>query len=448
MNARTMLLTAMAMMVAGCSVNRTSLPLVACHIDATPVLVRVPGLEEGEFSSPLAPDALSPYEQQLAQDLAASYELRNFSEPQVGGAAPELTQLILSGGGQWGSFGTGFMRGWVRRTGDRLPKFDSVTGVSTGALQSTFAFLGTGTPPAAGRQFPASEDFKPNWEHDPERVYDVDDLKAGYWIQNQDTLYRYRGASGIIRRATAGDLSPLERRMKRLISFETLQAVQREGRNHRSLRVAVVDWDSGRAMAVDMVKLANQLNPDRSNFEAIQQCYVGVLLAASSETLAMPPVRMGPDKDHDTLYYDAGIRFGVFASQGLNAAREALKTHPGVRSTLYVIANNELRVAPSTDKERQKWTALDLAGRGRQILVNQVYLMSIERIFAAAAQPSANATVRFAYVRPDNVATCLARPEVQAERETSGKDQHFYPLFMHCLMDVGFERGLHANWDH
>jgi hypothetical protein len=447
MNVRTILLSAMAMMAAGCTINRTSLPLMACHLDATPVLVRVPGLEEGEFSSPLAPDALSPYEQQLAQDLAAAYELRNFSEPAGGGEPPALTQLILSGGGQWGSFGSGFMRGWVRRTGDRLPRFDSVTGVSTGALQSTLAFLGTGTPPTAGRQFPAGEDFKPGWEHDPERVYDVDDLKAGYWIQNQDTLYHYSGVSGVIRHGTAGDLSPLERRMKRLISFETLLAVQREGQKHRSLRVALVDWDSGRAMSVDMVKLANQVRPDGSNFAAVQQCYVGVLLAASSETLAMPPVRIG-DPSRDTLYYDAGIRFGVFASQGLNAAREALKAHPGVRSTLYVIANNELRVAPTTDAKRNKWNALDLAGRGRQILVNQVYLMSIERIFAAAADPAANATVRLAYVRPDNVATCMARPDVIAERKATGEDQHFYPHFMQCLMDIGYDRGLQANWDH
>jgi hypothetical protein len=223
--------------------------------------------------------------------------------------------------------------------------------------------------------------------------------------------------------------------------------LKREGAKHRTLRVALVDWDSGQAVSVDMVKLASQLRSDRSNFAAVQQCYVNVLLAASSETLAMPPVRIGePGASDDTLYYDAGIRFGVFAGQGLAAAKAALKNHPGVRSSLYIIANNELRVDRTDALERAKWNALNLAGRGRKILVNQVYLMSIERIFAAAAVE--NATVRFAYVRPDNVATCRGKPEVIDEQARLGKDKHFYPAFMRCLMAVGFERGLNANWDH
>ena len=52
-----------------------------------------------------------------------------------------LTILELSGGGQYGAFGAGFLKGW-REAGTR-PEFDIVTGVSTGALLSTHAFLGT-----------------------------------------------------------------------------------------------------------------------------------------------------------------------------------------------------------------------------------------------------------------------------------------------------------------
>jgi predicted acylesterase/phospholipase RssA len=447
MKARTIVLLAAAVLASGCAIKRESLPLSSCRLDSTPVLTRVPGLEEGEFSSPLAPDALSPYEEQLARDLDAAYSQREFSEPQAPGETPELRQLILSGGGQWGSFGTGFMRGWARREGDVLPKFDSVTGVSTGALQATLAFLGR-RPAPDDRIFPVDEDFKAGWKGDPERQFDVDDLKAGYWISKPDSLYHYSGTLGVIRHGTAGSLAPLERRMRRIVTRETLEAVKHEGENHRTLRVALVDWDSGQAVSVDMVKLAGQLRPDGSNFAAVQQCYLSVLMAASSETLAMPPVRVGdPDGGGpDTLYYDAGIRFGVFAGQGLAAARKALENHPGVRSSLYIIANNELRVDPISDAKRAKWNALDLAGRGRQILVNQVYLMSIERIFAGAE--GQGASVRFAYVRQDNVQTCRGRPDVKAEKERIGEGQHFYPLFMQCLMEVGYQRGVDANWDH
>ena len=51
--------------------------------------------------------------------------------------------LILSGGGDWGAFGAGVLKGWGRVTGEMArPQFDVVTGVSTGALIAPFAFLG------------------------------------------------------------------------------------------------------------------------------------------------------------------------------------------------------------------------------------------------------------------------------------------------------------------
>ena len=49
--------------------------------------------------------------------------------------------LALSGGGSNGAYGAGLLVGWTEH-GDR-PKFDIVTGVSTGALAAPFAFLGS-----------------------------------------------------------------------------------------------------------------------------------------------------------------------------------------------------------------------------------------------------------------------------------------------------------------
>jgi hypothetical protein len=52
-----------------------------------------------------------------------------------------LNILSLSGGGQNGAFGAGFLIGW--RESGRRPVFDVVGGVSTGALLATHALLGT-----------------------------------------------------------------------------------------------------------------------------------------------------------------------------------------------------------------------------------------------------------------------------------------------------------------
>src|SRR5512145_2475232 len=51
-----------------------------------------------------------------------------------------LNILEISGGGAKGAFGAGLLIGWAD-SGTR-PKFDVVTGISAGALLSTFAFLG------------------------------------------------------------------------------------------------------------------------------------------------------------------------------------------------------------------------------------------------------------------------------------------------------------------
>jgi predicted acylesterase/phospholipase RssA len=54
---------------------------------------------------------------------------------------PPKNILMLSGGHAHGAFGCGILSGWRNAPGGR-PKFDVVTGVSTGALIAAFAFLG------------------------------------------------------------------------------------------------------------------------------------------------------------------------------------------------------------------------------------------------------------------------------------------------------------------
>ena len=54
-----------------------------------------------------------------------------------------LDLLLLSGGGQNGAFGAGFLRGWRSRVDAPMPTFDLVSGISTGALQAPFALMGT-----------------------------------------------------------------------------------------------------------------------------------------------------------------------------------------------------------------------------------------------------------------------------------------------------------------
>ena len=51
--------------------------------------------------------------------------------------------LMLSGGGQNGSYGVGFLRGWRSRRDAPMPTFDLITAISTGALQAPLVLVGT-----------------------------------------------------------------------------------------------------------------------------------------------------------------------------------------------------------------------------------------------------------------------------------------------------------------
>jgi hypothetical protein len=63
--------------------------------------------------------------------------------------------LILSGGGDFGAFGAGFLLGWAQCTDPSLkrPEFDFVAGTSTGSILAPLAFVGTDDAIGIGAKF-------------------------------------------------------------------------------------------------------------------------------------------------------------------------------------------------------------------------------------------------------------------------------------------------------
>ena len=71
-----------------------------------------------------------------------SLEAKRDAHKQAGGDGKiPYSALTLSGGGSRGAYGAGVLSGWTVRGG--RPQFDVVTGISTGALMATHAFLGS-----------------------------------------------------------------------------------------------------------------------------------------------------------------------------------------------------------------------------------------------------------------------------------------------------------------
>src|SRR5262245_17824293 len=86
----------------------------------------------------LPPDAHAPVGPGALREVAAEFRRHAATTQQPGGRPYQF--LALSGGGLYGAFGVGVLSGWTE-SGTR-PQFDVVTGISTGAVMGTFAFLG------------------------------------------------------------------------------------------------------------------------------------------------------------------------------------------------------------------------------------------------------------------------------------------------------------------
>ena len=123
----------------------TLLGLAACATDQ-PMNFACTRMDEFRAPLPVTPGGPAmlrvsddPLTASIRSALAARGRTASTGEPTT-----EPSVLILSGGGAWGAYGAGLLQGWSQQTdlNNTRPTFDVVTGVSTGAMQATFAFLG------------------------------------------------------------------------------------------------------------------------------------------------------------------------------------------------------------------------------------------------------------------------------------------------------------------
>ncbi|MEO7966444.1 MAG: patatin-like phospholipase family protein [Gemmatimonadaceae bacterium] len=211
-----------------------------------------------------------------------------------------LDILMLSGGGQMGAYGAGFLRGWQSRNDGSFPQFDLVTGISTGALQSAFALIGTKASidtlaaiyRAAGDRIAPSIDWT-------------------FWLRKTGGLVntkRYRKSIEEI----------LDERMQR-----DLRAAFADG---RQLAIATADYDLAIGHTWDV---SRELDSTRAGRERVQR----LLLAASAIPGVFPPVVIDSH-----VHGDGGIVGNLLPVLGLDEYRRLAKrlNELGVRDPVTV----------------------------------------------------------------------------------------------------------------
>lgn len=248
-----------------------------------------------------------------------------------------LNILSLSGGGQNGAFGAGLLNGW-REAGNR-PKFDIVGGVSTGALLSTHALLGT-----------------------PE---DDATLEEMYTKIAQKDIHKQRGIFSLAFGADSlSDTSPLRELIAKYINADTLKRVAAAYDEGRYLAVGTTNIDYGQTWVWNMSLIAKD-----GNLELYRQ----VLLASASFPIVFPPVEIDGH-----LFVDGAARSNVvIAGMGGN---QRPTPPPYGAGNIYLVDNGRLHSPP----EALRRALGDVAATTVSVMMDQSMLTAMTRSYFGA----------------------------------------------------------------
>ncbi len=304
---RSLLVLALVAGLAGCTARHR-----AC---APPELTRESGLVQ-----PGPADDSAPIETELLRSLADRTKT-NFSPADP--AAKPGKYLALSGGGMYGAYSVGVLTGWTA-AGNR-PPFDVVTGISTGSLVATYAFLGTAYDPQMTRLYTT--------------------------VSDQD-VYRRRPRAAFLFSDSAASSDPLKRLIETQVDDALLAEVARAHQAGRRLYVGTTNIDTRRLVVWDMGAIAAGGRPDA------KELYRTILLASASVPGFFPPVPIGVEvngRPHTEMHVDGGATTGVFLrASTLHVDRDAIRAgrQPLAGSDAYVVIAGKLYADPTCTPPR------------------------------------------------------------------------------------------------
>ncbi|MGZ4980517.1 MAG: patatin-like phospholipase family protein [Methylobacter sp.] len=263
------------------------------------------------------------------------------------GALPPANFLALSGGGDNGAFGSGFLSGWT--TAGNRPEFKGVTGISTGGLIAPFAFLG------------------PKYDGSLKEVFTrstaKDILEARYFL------------AAVFDDALA-DNAPLARLLKKYVTEDMLKDIVREDAKGRLLLIATTNLDAHQAVIWNMGKIAASGHP-----QALE-LFRKIMLASAAIPGTFPPVMIDVEANgqrYQEMHVDGGATAQVFLYPPALKVAELSKQRGVVRERrLYLIRNARL----DPDWAEVERRTLSIAGRAINSLIQSQGVGDLYKIYA------------------------------------------------------------------
>ena len=296
--------------------------------------------------------------------------------------------LAISGGGANGAFSAGFLRGWTE-TGTR-PEFTAVAGVSTGALISPFAFLGS--------QYDAT----------------LQEIYTG--VSTKDILTKRNLLVGLTSDAMA-DTAPLLKLIQKYVTSEIRQALAAEFGRGRLLTVATTNLDAGRPVIWNITRIAASDHPKA--LELIHK----VLLASASIPVAFPPVFIEVEANgqrYDELHVDGGGESQIYLYPlGLDWGKVVKKLNVQGTPGVYLLRNARL----NSDWQTVEPTVTKIANRTIGSLIRTQGIGDMYRVYLGVKRDGLD--YHLAYI-PD---TFTEKPNEPFDRE-----------YMTKLFDLGYRQ--------
>ncbi|MCZ2344509.1 MAG: patatin-like phospholipase family protein [Bacteroidales bacterium] len=188
--------------------------------------------------------------------------------------------LALSGGGSFGAYSAGVLCGWTE-AGTR-PRFDVVTGVSTGALIAPLAFLGP--------------------QYNPQ-------LQELYTTAHNHDIFRLKDPISSLLSDAVADSTPMAKGIARMVTPEFLAAIATEHRAGRRLYVGTTSLDTGRQVVWDLGAIACR------GTDADGELFRKVLLASAAVPGFFPPVHLPVEvgeQKYEERHVDGGVTAALF----------------------------------------------------------------------------------------------------------------------------------------
>lgn len=244
-------------------------------------------------------------------------EQQAFEEGRAGPAVTDI--LILSGGGDFGAFGAGVLEGWgqVKDPEFARPKFDIVTGVSTGALIAPFAFVGS--------------------DEAIHQIYTLYQNPRDDWVRLRSWFFFLPGNPSFM------NVLGLERDLKRSVTKGIIAETAQGALEHRVIAIGTTNVDIGaqRPFNLGTEAVAAMQSNDMSRIYKI-------LMASAAIPGAFPPVEID-----NNLYVDGGttsnILFGTDPRDPkapINVWNQTYPERKYPKIRYWVVINNQLSTAP------------------------------------------------------------------------------------------------------